>query len=78
MFISSTDFLTYSNYVFTVIFTAEMLLKVTAFGFLFGKHAYLKSAWNILDGVLVVVSIVDILMTLLSTSPGIFGILRVN
>jgi len=45
---------------------------------LIGEHAYLKSGWNIMDGFLVFISLVDIAFVMLSTqSPRIFGILRV-
>ena len=46
--------LTYSNYVFTVIFAIEMLLKVVANGFYMGENAYLNSGWNKIDIFLVV------------------------
>ncbi|XP_034046818.1 voltage-dependent T-type calcium channel subunit alpha-1I isoform X2 [Thalassophryne amazonica] len=71
-------FLSVSNYVFTVIFLAEMTIKVVALGFCFGKQSYLQSSWNILDGVLVFVSLIDILVSLAYTGGNkIFGILRV-
>ncbi len=71
-------FLSFSNYVFTFVFALEMLLKVIAVGMFYGTEAYFTSGWNIMDGLLVTVSIVDILMSLLSSgSPRIFGILRV-
>ncbi|TSK31313.1 Voltage-dependent T-type calcium channel subunit alpha-1H [Bagarius yarrelli] len=71
-------FLSISNYVFTVIFLAEMTVKVVALGFYSGKHSYLQSTWNVLDGVLVFVSLIDILVSLASTGGNkIFGILRV-
>ncbi|KAM9785292.1 voltage-dependent T-type calcium channel subunit alpha-1H isoform 1-T2 [Syngnathus typhle] len=71
-------FLKVSNYVFTVIFLAEMTIKVVALGFCFGKQTYLQSSWNILDGVLVFVSLVDILVSLAySGGNRILGILRV-
>lgn len=71
-------FLSFSNYVFTFVFAVEMLLKVIAVGMFYGTEAYFTSGWNIMDGLLVTVSIVDILMSLLSSgSPRIFGILRV-
>ncbi|XP_028840829.1 voltage-dependent T-type calcium channel subunit alpha-1H isoform X2 [Denticeps clupeoides] len=71
-------FLSISNYVFTVIFVAEMTVKVVALGFYSGKHSYLQSTWNVLDGVLVFVSVVDILVSLASSSGNrILGILRV-
>ncbi|ELU02190.1 hypothetical protein CAPTEDRAFT_89566 [Capitella teleta] len=72
------QFLNIANYVFTVIFAIEMIVKVTAKGFIIGEHAYIKSGWNIMDGCLVFISLVDILITLsASSSPRIFGILRV-
>ncbi|XP_064816649.1 voltage-dependent T-type calcium channel subunit alpha-1I-like, partial [Oncorhynchus masou masou] len=54
-------FLTISNYVFTAIFVAEMTLKVVSMGLYIGEQAYLKSSWNVLDGFLVFVSLIDIL-----------------
>ncbi|KAK3869263.1 hypothetical protein Pcinc_024357 [Petrolisthes cinctipes] len=66
------------NYVFTVVFGLEMLVKVIAQSLFYGKNAYFDSGWNIMDGSLVLISFVDILMSLLATtSPRIFGILRV-
>uniref|UniRef100_A0A8C4ISV0 Voltage-dependent T-type calcium channel subunit alpha-1H n=1 Tax=Dicentrarchus labrax TaxID=13489 RepID=A0A8C4ISV0_DICLA len=71
-------FLSVSNYVFTVIFLAEMAIKVVALGFCFGKQTYLQSSWNVLDGLLVFVSLVDILVSLAYTGGNrILGILRV-
>ncbi|KAK2147919.1 hypothetical protein LSH36_529g01025 [Paralvinella palmiformis] len=71
-------FLTVANYVFTVIFAFEMAVKVFAKGLFFGKYAYLKSGWNVMDGFLVGVSLVDVVVSM-SASKGtrIFGILRV-
>ena len=72
-------FLSLSNYVFTFVFAIEMMLKVFAVGMFYGHNAYFTSGWNIMDGLLVTVSIVDILMSILSSgSPRIFGILRVS
>ncbi|CAL8305145.1 unnamed protein product [Merluccius merluccius] len=71
-------FLSVSNYVFTVIFLAEMAVKVIALGFCCGEQSYLQSSWNVLDGVLVFVSLVDILVSMASTGGNrILGILRV-
>ncbi|PIK39622.1 putative voltage-dependent T-type calcium channel subunit alpha-1H isoform X5 [Apostichopus japonicus] len=71
-------FLTISNYMFSLIFTVEMAIKVIAKGFMFGKHAYVNSGWNIMDGCLVLVSWIDLIFSLFtSASPEIFGILRV-
>lgn len=45
----------------------------------YGNDAYFNSGWNIMDGSLVIVSIIDLLMSLVSdSSPRIFGILRVK
>ncbi|XP_034535187.1 voltage-dependent T-type calcium channel subunit alpha-1H-like [Notolabrus celidotus] len=75
---SERVFLRVSNYVFTVIFLAEMAIKVVALGFCFGKQTYLQSSWNVLDGLLVFVSMVDILVSLAYTGGNrILGILRV-
>lgn len=71
-------FLATANYVFTVVFAIEMLLKVVAAGMFYGHDAYFTSGWNIMDGSLVIISIIDLLMGLISeSSPRIFGILRV-
>lgn len=40
---------------FTVIFTVEMMLKVVALGPMY----YLQGRWNIFDGIIVVISLVD-------------------
>ncbi|XP_036413162.1 voltage-dependent T-type calcium channel subunit alpha-1H [Colossoma macropomum] len=71
-------FLSVSNYIFTVIFIAEMTVKVVAMGMYVGPGSYLQSSWNVLDGLLVFVSIVDILVSLASSGGNrILGILRV-
>ncbi|XP_043945503.1 voltage-dependent T-type calcium channel subunit alpha-1H isoform X2 [Protopterus annectens] len=71
-------FLTVSNYIFTVIFVAEMTVKVVALGFFSGEKTYLQSSWNVLDGVLVFVSIIDIIVSLASAGGNkILGVLRV-
>ncbi|XP_077461225.1 voltage-dependent T-type calcium channel subunit alpha-1H-like isoform X2 [Stigmatopora argus] len=71
-------FLSVSNYIFTVIFVGEMMIKVVAKGMYFGKGVYLQSSWNVLDGLLVFVSMVDILVSVASAGGNrILGILRV-
>ncbi|XP_058046894.1 voltage-dependent T-type calcium channel subunit alpha-1I [Ahaetulla prasina] len=71
-------FLTVSNYIFTAIFVAEMTLKVVSLGLYFGDQAYLRSSWNILDGFLVFVSIIDIVVSVASAGGAkILGVLRV-
>uniref|UniRef100_A0A4W3H790 Voltage-dependent T-type calcium channel subunit alpha n=1 Tax=Callorhinchus milii TaxID=7868 RepID=A0A4W3H790_CALMI len=71
-------FLTFSNYIFTVIFLTEMAVKLVALGLCFGERSYLKSTWNILDGGLVMISVIDILVSMVSNSgTKILGMLRV-
>ncbi|XP_048644998.1 voltage-dependent T-type calcium channel subunit alpha-1G isoform X4 [Marmota marmota marmota] len=71
-------FLTLSNYVFTAVFLAEMTVKVVALGWCFGEQAYLRSSWNVLDGLLVLISVIDILVSMVSDSgTKILGMLRV-
>ncbi|XP_073996715.1 ca[2+]-channel protein alpha[[1]] subunit T isoform X3 [Rhodnius prolixus] len=71
-------FLSTANYVFTVVFSIEMFVKVVAAGMFYGTEAYFTSGWNVMDGSLVIISIIDLLMSLISSSsPRIFNILRV-
>ncbi|KAM9843980.1 voltage-dependent T-type calcium channel subunit alpha-1I-like [Aulostomus maculatus] len=69
-------FLTISNYIFTAIFVGEMTLKVVSMGLYMGEQAYLKSSWNILDGFLVFVSLIDIVVSMAGGAK-ILGVLRV-
>ncbi|XP_042559587.1 voltage-dependent T-type calcium channel subunit alpha-1I-like [Clupea harengus] len=69
-------FLTVSNYIFTAIFVAEMTVKVVSKGLYLGERAYLRSSWNILDGFLVFVSLVDIVVSMAGGAK-ILGVLRV-
>uniref|UniRef100_A0A2K6GDP7 Calcium voltage-gated channel subunit alpha1 H n=1 Tax=Propithecus coquereli TaxID=379532 RepID=A0A2K6GDP7_PROCO len=72
-------FLSVSNYVFTAIFVAEMMVKVVAQGLVSGERAYLQSSWNVLDGLLVLVSLVDIIVAVASAGGAkILGVLRVR
>lgn len=72
-------FLTFSGYAFTLIFSVEMAMKVIANGCVLGRGAYFKDGWNILDGTLVIISLVNVLFELFATgdSPKIFGVIRV-
>lgn len=54
------------------------MCQVVAMGLYYGHGVYLQSSWNILDGLLVLVSLVDILVSIASAGGNrIFGILRV-
>ena len=52
---------TYSNYIFTILFTVEFLMKIVAYGFALGKHTYLKDPWNWLDFIVVVTGLISFL-----------------
>ena len=54
-----TDVLEYTNYVFVVIFTIEMVLKIIAGGCV----TYVKSLFNLFDASIVIVSWIEILGT---------------
>ncbi|CAL8312704.1 unnamed protein product, partial [Arctogadus glacialis] len=69
-------FLTISNYIFTAIFVSEMTLKVVSMGFYLGEQTYLRSSWNVLDGFLVFVSLIDIVVSMAGGAK-ILGVLRV-
>merc|ERR550514_30665 len=60
-----------ANKAFTVIFTMEMVMKVVASGLLFGRKPYLRNPWNVLDGIIVVVSLIDELPKSLAGSENI-------
>ncbi len=58
--------------------TMLLVFQVVSLGMYAGPGSYLKSSWNVLDGFLVFVSIVDILVSLASSGGNrILGILRV-
>lgn len=63
---------------FILIILIPFTLQVVATGMFYGPDAYFTSGWNIMDGALVTISIIDLLMSVISeSSPRIFGILRV-
>ncbi|XP_031560094.1 sodium channel protein 1 brain-like isoform X2 [Actinia tenebrosa] len=47
------------NYIFTTVFFLEMALKLIAFGL----KEYCKNRWNLFDGTIVILSLVDMLLT---------------
>lgn len=65
--------------IYIFIYTVLSTFQVVASGMFYGPEAYFTSGWNIMDGSLVIISIIDLLMSVVSeSSPRIFGILRVN
>lgn len=75
-----TKLLDYSNYVFTIIFTAEAYLKLRAF-----SYRYFETSWNKFDFFIVVTSLLDIVFSnlgsetneVLSLAPQVARLLRV-
>ncbi|XP_034549483.1 voltage-dependent T-type calcium channel subunit alpha-1H-like isoform X2 [Notolabrus celidotus] len=65
-----------SFYVFSSVFLVEMLFKVLALGLFFGKDSYCRSPWNILDGFLLILSVVHISMIQMDKA-NILSILKV-
>ena len=53
------QFIDYFDIYFTVAFCIEASLKILAMGFIMGKGAYLKDAWNWLDFIVVVSSLLE-------------------
>jgi voltage-dependent calcium channel T type alpha-1G len=59
-----TDYLLLSDYVLTSLFICEGLLKTISQGFLWnGDGAYMKNGWNIIDFLVVIISVVSITVT---------------
>jgi voltage-dependent calcium channel T type alpha-1H len=53
---SLTNALEYSNLIFTSLFAIEMILKIIADGCL----KYIRNAYNIFDGVIVIMSVIEL------------------
>lgn len=53
-------YLKYSDWVLTGLFTIEMVLKMISLGVVGHKGAYWRDAWNILDGFIVIISIIAV------------------
>ncbi|XP_053191097.1 voltage-dependent T-type calcium channel subunit alpha-1H-like [Scomber japonicus] len=67
-----------SRYVFSAVFFVEMVFKVLALGVVFGEECYCKSSWNIMDGSLVILSLVHIFVSLLKMDKGnMLGMVKV-
>lgn len=49
--------------IFLVIFTAECFFKIIAYGLVMHQGAYLRSVWNILDFVIVVIGLFTVAMS---------------
>jgi hypothetical protein len=45
----------FASRLLSILFTLEAALQIIANGFIFGKSAYLKNGWNLLDFIVVLV-----------------------
>ncbi|XP_040894614.1 voltage-dependent T-type calcium channel subunit alpha-1H-like [Toxotes jaculatrix] len=67
-----------SSYIFSTVFLIEMLFKVLALGFVIEKGSYCRSPWNVMDGLLVILSLTHVIASLVSTGKNnMLGILKV-
>ncbi|XP_054168934.1 muscle calcium channel subunit alpha-1-like [Oppia nitens] len=55
------------EYFFLVVFTVECFMKIIAFGLFMHSGAYLRSAWNLLDFIIVVIGLVSTFLASLFT-----------
>lgn len=60
---TTDDFLVIANYITTFIFLIEMGVRICALGFCLHKGSYLRDPWNVLDFLIVVVSVLDITLS---------------
>jgi hypothetical protein len=67
------NFLIYSDLIITIIFTFEMVVKIFALGFALHKGSYLRNSWNVLDFIIVVISLVAI-----ATGPLVTGMCLID
>jgi hypothetical protein len=71
---TSTQIMKIMDQSFAIIFIIEMLLKLVAMGLVYGPNTYLHNAWNWIDGVVVVVSIIGMTS---GSSAGFLKTLRI-
>lgn len=53
----------YIDFIFLMIYTVEMLLKIIAMGFFMRAHSYLRDSWNILDFIVVIMGWISVALT---------------
>mmetsp|Transcript_43521 Transcript_43521/g.105631 ORF Transcript_43521/g.105631 Transcript_43521/m.105631 type:complete len:2203 (+) Transcript_43521:102-6710(+) len=67
-----------SDTVFVAVFTLEMTLKMIALGFIFERAAFLRSAWNWLDFVVVVTGLMTIYVRAMAGESGLDAVSAVR
>jgi len=48
------------EYVFLVLYTGEMVLKIIGLGFIMGEGSYLRDWWNVMDFIIVITSLLSV------------------
>jgi len=56
------DVLKYFDYIFTAVFTFEMIFKMIDLGLIFHPGAYFRSIWNVLDFIVVSGALLSFIM----------------
>jgi voltage-gated sodium channel len=44
------------EWIFNISFTLEMVVKITALGFIGHEHCYMRNPWNVVDFIIVIIS----------------------
>merc|ERR1719409_1720054 len=71
---TSTKILKLFDKTFAIIFIFEMVMKLVAHGLVYGPNTYLHNSWNWIDGIVVIVSIIDMTS---DSSAGFLKTLRI-
>jgi hypothetical protein len=71
------EYLDFAMQIFTYIFIVECVLKIAAMGFVYHKNSYLRDYWNMLDFLVVAVSIIELVPFIPSASLKALRTLRV-
>jgi hypothetical protein len=63
------------EWIFQIIYTFEMIIKIIAHGLFFENHSYLSDSWNVLDFVIVIVSWIQLATA--NTGISVFRAVRI-
>lgn len=64
------------NWVLSGVFLTEAVIKITAYGFVMQPKSYLRNTWNVIDFTIVLVSLLEIALSLLSINGSFLRPLR--
>lgn len=60
---NSLTFFNLTDYIFLILYSIEMILKILGLGFIFPKNSYLRDSWNILDFIIVISGYIPFIFT---------------